>query len=182
MPQNQQNQQIPHRPDAPPKTAVLFVCLGNICRSPTAHGVFTQQVAAAGLSHAIRTDSAGTGDWHLGEPPDRRTQHHAQQRNIDLSALRARQVRPADFREFDYILAMDRQNLRDLQAMRPPTYAGTLALFLDYLNPENAGKKPKHQREVPDPYYGGADGFEQVLDLVEQAARNLLREIAAQLR
>ncbi|QFU76125.1 low molecular weight phosphotyrosine protein phosphatase [Halioglobus maricola] len=149
---------------------VMFVCLGNICRSPTAHGVFEAMVNARGLQNRIRVDSSGTGDWHIGHAPDKRATAEAAQRGYDLSHLRARQVRPSDFDEFDYILAMDGQNLADLQAMCPPDYTGVLALFLPFA-PDNPTD------EVPDPYYGGAEGFTQVLDMVEAASEGLLAEI-----
>lgn len=146
---------------------VLFVCLGNICRSPTAHGVFLERLARRGLEDLIRVDSAGTGDWHIGCAPDPRTQEAAARRGYDLSALRARQVEPADFGRFHYILAMDSQNLRDLRRLRPAGFSGELDLFLRYA-------RGVSEREVPDPYYGGPDGFDRVLDLVENAADGLL--------
>jgi len=149
---------------------VLFVCLGNICRSPTAHAVFQQLVSAGGLDDQIAVDSAGTGDWHVGLPPDRRASASAALRGYDLSGLRARQVGPADFVEYDYILAMDEQNLRNLRQLAPKDFRGELQLFLHY-----AGDR--QQREVPDPYYGGQDGFDQVLDLVEEASRGLLQAL-----
>lgn len=149
--------------------AVLFVCLGNICRSPTAHGVFEQLVLAQGLSSHIRIDSAGTGDWHLGKQPDLRTIEAGQRRGYDLRHLRARQVTAVDFELFDYILAMDDKNLSNLQLLQPDNFNGTLRLFLPY------GQGPLD--EVPDPYSGGAEGFEQVLDMVEQAAQGLLRHL-----
>ena len=145
---------------------MLFVCLGNICRSPTAHAVFAGRVAARGLERRIRIDSAGTGAWHVGEAPDARTQQHARVRGYDLSPLRARQVAAGDFRAFDFVLAMDRANLAELQRMRPADFGGELGLFLTY------GRGPG--LEVPDPYYGGERGFETVLDLVEDAADGLL--------
>ncbi|TXS93001.1 low molecular weight phosphotyrosine protein phosphatase [Parahaliea maris] len=148
---------------------VLFVCLGNICRSPTAHGVFEQRVAQRGLQERIVVDSCGTGDWHIGHPPDRRAQAAALQRGYDLSHLRARQVEPADFSLFDYVLAMDESNLGDLRAMRPASFAGHLGLFLDFAD--------TGLREVPDPYYGGDDGFDHVLDLIEAASDGLLTDI-----
>jgi low molecular weight protein-tyrosine phosphatase len=151
-------------------TQVLFVCLGNICRSPTAHGVFEARVAARGLQDEIGVDSCGTGDWHLGHPPDRRAQAEALGRGYDLSHLRARQVGPADFKRFHYILAMDQSNLTELEAMRPPEHAGHLGLFLDFA--PGVGL-----REVPDPYYGGDEGFRQVLDLIEAASDGLLEDI-----
>lgn len=152
--------------------AVLFVCLGNICRSPTAHGVFETMVEQADLQNNISIDSCGTGDWHIGHAPDRRSARAALARGYDLSHLRARQVSAEDFHRFDYILAMDNQNLADLRAMAPASYTGVLDLFLGYA--ENAG-----ETEVPDPYYGGESGFDYVIDLVEQASRALLEAVIA---
>lgn len=149
---------------------VLFVCLGNICRSPTADGIFRERVASAGLQQQIGVDSAGTGDWHVGRAPDSRTIAAAARRGYDLSPLRARQVGEADFHEFDYVLAMDKSNLSHLRRLAPTNYAGHLGLLLDFV--PHVGL-----REVPDPYYGGAQGFEQVLDLVELAADELLNHI-----
>lgn len=151
---------------------VLFVCLGNICRSPTAHAVFQQLVDASGLGADIVVDSAGTGDWHIGKAPDARATAAGRKRGYDLSVLRARRVAAADFRQYHYILAMDLQNLRDLQALRPADFRGELSLFLNY--GEHA------EREVPDPYYGEGDGFELVLDMVESAAAGLLQAIVLQ--
>jgi protein-tyrosine phosphatase len=151
---------------------VLFVCLGNICRSPTAHAVFQQLVDANRLQHAITVDSAGTGDWHIGKAPDRRATAFGAKRGYDLSVLRARQVEAVDFAHYQYILAMDLQNLRDLQLMRPHDYRGELGLFLNY------GQSA--EREVPDPYYGEGEGFERVLDLVEDAANGLLQALMLQ--
>ena len=160
------------RPGTDMGTAVLFVCLGNICRSPMAHGVLDHMVNAAGLGEQIRVDSAGTGEWHVGEAPDERATAVAVSRGYDLSVLRARLVKPADFSEFDYVLAMDQQNLSNLQLMAPPDYSGHLGLFLDF-----------HSHplliEVPDPYYGGTTGFGRVLDMVEEACERLLQEIIA---
>lgn len=153
---------------------VLFVCLGNICRSPTAHGVFQGLVDNAGLSSRIEVDSAGTGDWHIGRAPDKRMQASALRRGHDLSDLRARQVCAEDFAEFDLVLAMDKQNLADLQSLRREGGKAELKLFLDYTP---AAKT----REVPDPYYGGEEGFEDVLDLVENASAALLASIQATL-
>ena len=154
---------------------VLFVCLGNICRSPTAHGVFQKIVDDAGLSDRIAVDSCGTGDWHIGRAPDPRAQQAALTAGYDLSQLRARQVTPADFEEFDYILAMDKANLRDLKRMCPDDYHGHLSLFLDYASGTT-------RTEVPDPYYGEDDGFTEVLALVEDASRGLLDSIRQQWR
>lgn len=152
------------------KVKVLFVCLGNICRSPTAHGVFQHLVSERGLSQQIDVDSAGTSDWHIGRSPDSRAQAAALQRGCDLSALSARQVSSADFYDFDYILAMDNQNLQDLEQVSPAGFSGYLELFLPY---GNIGEP----REVPDPYYGGEQGFDQVLDMVELASTGLLNHI-----
>jgi protein-tyrosine phosphatase len=156
------------------KIRVLFVCLGNICRSPTAHGVFVAKVNQAGLSEKISVDSAGTGDWHLGHAPDKRSTATAKRRNYDLSALRSRLVTSADFTQFDYVLAMDNSNLSDLQKMCPTDYNGQLALFLSYTDSYN-------DTEVPDPYYGDGDGFNLVLDMVEAASDGLLAEIKTRL-
>lgn len=153
-----------------PAVRVLFVCLGNICRSPTAHGVFETLVAQAGLAGHIQVESAGTGDWHLGQPPDRRTQVAARARGYDLGQLRARQVTTADFDRFEYILAMDRANLANLERLRPPGHPRILDLFLNY-------GRDLPVDEVPDPYQGTRQSFEQVLDLVENAARGLLAHI-----
>lgn len=152
-------------------TRVLFCCLGNICRSPTAHGVFAAMVVERGLADVIQVDSCGTGGWHVGEPPDRRAAAAAARRGYDLSSLRARQLAPEDFERFDYILAMDRSNLADIRAMTPKAFSGHLGLFLDFAGDPG-------EREVPDPYYGGDAGFTHVLDLIEAASEGLLREIS----
>lgn len=152
------------------KISVLFVCLGNICRSPTAHAVFESMVDSEGLSQQIIVDSAGTGDWHLGHAPDQRTSAVAAERGYDMSELRSRLVEAEDFNQFDYIIAMDSDNLSNLHAMRPESYNGQLGLFLDY-------SQQNEQTEVPDPYYGGDNGFALVLDLVEEASTGLLAHI-----
>ena len=152
------------------KVSVVFVCMGNICRSPTAEAVFRHYVENAGLAGDILIDSAGTHDYHIGEPPDRRAQQAAQQRGYDMSGLRGRQVEEGDFHRFDYVLAMDQANLAILQRLAPPSGDAQLRLFLDYA-------RHHAEREVPDPYYGGADGFERVLDMVEDAAEGLLQHI-----
>jgi len=149
--------------------SILFVCMGNICRSPTAEGVFRHQVEAAGLSDVITIASAGTHDYHIGEPPDRRSQAAARLRRYDLSAQRARHVATADFERFDYLLAMDHENLAHLQRLAPPGLRSKARLFLEF--------GTHGVLEVPDPYYGGADGFERVLDLVEDASRGLLAHL-----
>ncbi|MCC4309312.1 low molecular weight phosphotyrosine protein phosphatase [Alcanivorax marinus] len=146
-----------------PSVSVLFVCLGNICRSPTAEAVFRRRVTDAGLEERIHIDSAGTGDWHIGKAPDRRASAAAARRGYELDRLRARQVSAEDFHRFDLILAMDDNNLADLQALRPADDDALLARFLDVL-----GEDGPH--EVPDPYYGGDDGFDHVLNLVEKAS------------
>lgn len=149
---------------------VLFVCTGNICRSPTAEGVFRHLVMQAGLDRRIAADSAGTHGYHVGEPPDPRSQRAAKARGVDLSDLRARKVTAADFAEFDCILAMDHGHLTQLRRMAPPDSRATVALFLDYA-PGAAG------REVPDPYYGEGNHFTEVLDLCEAGAAGLLEAI-----
>ncbi len=149
---------------------VLMVCLGNICRSPTAEAVFRYQVEQLNLEEKIEIDSAGTGSWHIGHTPDKRASQAAANRNYDLSLIRARQVNNTDFEEFDYILAMDKENLRNLIALSPAEHHSKISLFL------NAGDSTFD--EVPDPYYSGDEGFELVLDLVEQASKNLLAKIS----
>ena len=142
---------------------VLFVCSGNICRSPTAEGVFHKMVERAGLSHAIETESAGIGNWHVGDPPDPRARAAAGARGYDLEQLRASQVSAGDFERFDLLIAMDRTHLRDLERLRPEGARGRARLFLD--------------RDVPDPYYGSEEDFERVLDMIEAGAKALLAEI-----
>jgi len=156
------------------KLSVLFVCLGNICRSPTAHGVFQRLVLDAGLERRVVVDSAGTAAFHIGKAPDHRSAAAAAKRGYDLSRLKARQAVAEDFHRFDYVLAMDNQNLQRLQAIQPADGAARLALFLDF-----APQQPL--REMPDPYYGGSRGFELVLDLVEQGAQGLLSEVQQRL-
>jgi protein-tyrosine phosphatase len=152
------------------KVSVVFVCMGNICRSPTAEVVFRHYVDDAGLSRQILIDSAGTHNYHVGDPPDLRAQQAAQQRGYNMSGLRGRQVSISDFHRFDYVLAMDRANLAILQRLAPPDSETQLRLFLEYA-------RHYTEREVPDPYYGGADGFERVLDMAEDAAEGLLQHI-----
>lgn len=151
------------------KTTVLFVCLGNICRSPTAHGVFRQLVEDRGLSALIETDSAGTGAYHVGEPPDRRATAEAAKRGYDLADLRARQAVAADFGYYDYVIAMDGQNLAGLRGICPSDYSGCLAMMTDFTD--------SYTGEVPDPYFGGAEGFTYVLDILESACGGLLDRI-----
>ncbi len=151
------------------KTSVLFVCMGNICRSPTAEGVFRHIVEQEGLTESIEVDSAGTHAFHVNEPPDRRAQAAAERRGISMSNIRARRVEPGDFERFDYIIAMDRGNLSMLIDQADAEYHSKIRLFLDYTR--------GNEDEVPDPYYGGAAGFERVLDLVEEASRGLLETL-----
>jgi len=149
---------------------VLFVCMGNICRSPTAEGVFAKLVRDAGLVDRIRTDSAGTLDYHAGEPPDPRAQATAETYGIDISMLRARQVRAEDFVRFHYILAMDQDNLRHLKMATPRGHTGHVGLFCEFARRHDV-------LEVPDPYYGGGDGFRHVFELVHDASEGLLEWI-----
>jgi len=153
------------------KVKVLFVCMGNICRSPTAHGVFEDLVEKEGLSHLIEVGSAGTHAYHIGEEPDQRSQQTAQQRGIKLGHLRARKAIADDFEIFDYVLAMDNDNLHSLTQICPGQHMDKLKLFLDF------APQLKPIREVPDPYYGGPRGFDNVFDLVEQASQGLLLDI-----
>lgn len=149
--------------------SVLMVCLGNICRSPTAEAVFRAQLGARGLMDAIHVDSAGTSDWHIGDAPDSRSQRAAAMRGYDLSMLKGRQVQHKDFEIFDYILAMDHSNYRDLLRICPPGLEHRVSLFLSHGD--------SNSPEVPDPYNCGPEGFELVLDLVENACNGLLDKI-----
>ncbi len=149
---------------------VLFVCMGNICRSPIAQGVFEERVRREGLEGEISADSAGThGFYHAGEPPDYRAQESARARGLDISRQRARLLDPEDCRRFDYILTMDEENYRRVAGIC--RYGAEIRPFLDYA--------PGPETEVPDPYYGGPDGFEHALDLIEEASEGLLEEIRA---
>lgn len=152
---------------------VLFVCMGNICRSPTAHGVFEQAVKDAGLADRVQIESAGTHAYHVGEKPDPRSSQVASLRGVDLGYIRAQKVSSADFEEYDYILAMDRDNYRNLEDRCPAEYLQKVQLFLEYAPHLN-------EIEVPDPYYGGPHGFERVLDMVEAASEGLLNHIQKQ--
>ncbi len=152
------------------KVNVLFVCMGNICRSPTAQGVFAQRVIAGGLQECIHIDSAGTHAYHIGESPDERSQLAARERNIDLSVQRARQVAVTDFSRFQYVLAMDQQNLSNLQQQAAAKQQERISLFMNFA-------ARWREREVPDPYYGGDRGFERVLDMIEDASEGLLAHI-----
>jgi len=154
--------------------SVLFVCSGNICRSPTAEAVFRRMAVDAGIAHMITVDSAGTHAYHVGEPPDARTQAAARARGYDLAPLRARKIEPADFAMFDLILAMDRGHHEILARLAPPGAGHKIALMLAYA-------RRAETLEVPDPYFGGPDGFELVLDLIEDAAAGLLESLRPEL-
>lgn len=149
---------------------ILFVCLGNICRSPTAEGVFRHMVAASPLAGKLTIDSAGTSANHIGQAPDPRSIAHAAKRGVDLAPLRARQIQASDFERFDLVLAMDDANLKRLQALCPPRWHSKLALLMDFGGEEN-------EYEVPDPYYDGPEEFELVLDLVEAGCAGLLEHV-----
>lgn len=151
---------------------VLFVCMGNICRSPTAHGVFQSKVDALGLGEKILVDSAGTHSYHIGSPPDMRSQATAQSRGVDLGKLRARRFASEDFIEFDYLIGMDQSNMADMLAIKPDDTNARVNLMLDYSN-------RFRQQEIPDPYFGN-DGFDLVFDMIDDAASGLLREIRSQ--
>lgn len=153
---------------------VLFVCLGNICRSPTAHGVFQRLINESGLGDQVQVDSAGTAAWHEGKAPDSRSTKHAKARGYDLSALRARQAVTEDFERFDYILAMDEENLSNLSNIAPEHFQGKLMLLLDFIALAQG-------QSVPDPYYDSESGFENVLDLVESSCIKLLEQVKADL-
>ncbi|VAW44336.1 Low molecular weight protein tyrosine phosphatase [hydrothermal vent metagenome] len=152
------------------KVSVLFVCLGNICRSPTAHGIFRHLVKSEGLEELIEIDSAGTAAFHIGKSPDTRSTRVAKERGIDMSDLRARQVDLGDFYQYDYVLAMDEANFFNLKEMALPEHYDRIKLFLEFASDYD-------EIEVPDPYYGGAQGFDHVFDLVESASRGLLQHI-----
>ncbi len=156
------------------KINVLFVCMGNICRSPTGQGVFESLVKNAYLDHLITTDSAGTHAYHIGEPPDSRSVEAARRHDVDLTKQRARRVAERDFEHFDYILAMDNNNMEDLRVRCPEEYQDKIFRVLDFA-------EGIETREVPDPYYGGARGFETVFDLIKDGASGLLNNIRSQL-
>ncbi len=151
---------------------ILFVCLGNICRSPTAEGVFRALIEQEGLADRVLIDSAGTHAYHVDDPPDERAQAAALRRGIDISGLRGRKVVPADFESFDYVLAMDRENLDNLLALSAPEHRHKIRLFLDYA-------PQRTECEVPDPYYGGPAGFDRVLDMLGEASLGLLAALRA---
>jgi protein-tyrosine phosphatase len=151
------------------KTSVLFVCMGNICRSPTAEGVFRHHVNERGLGDRIVADSAGTHAYHVGEPPDRRAIAAAERRGISLAEISARRVSDSDFEEFDHIIAMDEGNLQHLLDQAPEEHRPKVQLFLSFASVD--------ETEVPDPYYGGTAGFERALDLIDEASRGLLETL-----
>jgi protein-tyrosine phosphatase len=152
------------------KISILFVCMGNICRSPTAEGVFRYYAEQAGLADRLHIDSAGTHAYHVGEPADHRARAAAERRGMSLDGIRARRVSAHDYEYFDYIIAMDEDNLAHLRNEAPEEHGAQLHLFLEFA----AGS----ETEVPDPYYGGSAGFERVLDLVEDASRGLLETLS----
>jgi len=148
---------------------ILLVCLGNICRSPMAEGILRDMIAKEGLPWT--TDSAGTGDYHVGEAPDKRAVKAMKDRDIDISDLRARQLRPSDFEDFDLLLAMDASNLRNLQALAANSVLAKKAKLMMDFAPDHA------LREVPDPYFGGDEGFREVCDMLTIACRNLMNDV-----
>jgi protein-tyrosine phosphatase len=150
-------------------TKILFVCLGNICRSPAAQAVFEDLLAIRNLDTDVTVESAGTSDYHIGEPPCERMQRAARGRGIDMSHIRARQITPEDFRRFDYIFAMDRANLDELLWMAPPEHHHKISLFL--------AQAPDLGPDVPDPYYGGHNQAERVMDIIEEGADALLTHL-----
>jgi protein-tyrosine phosphatase len=163
-------EEAPLRASVQPSFGILFVCMGNICRSPTAEGVFRRTVAAASLDRALDIDSAGTHAYHIGHSPDARARRAAETRGVDLSWKRARRVSVADFARFDLVLAMDELNRATLLELCPPEYRERVRLFLEFA--PHVGRL-----DVPDPYYGGSNGFEYVLDLVEEGSRGLLEHV-----
>ena len=157
------------------KPSILFVCMGNICRSPTAEGIFRDKARQAGLAEKVEIDSAGTHDYHIGKPPDSRAQEAASKRGYDLSDLRGRQINAADFERFDYILAMDQDNLTLLNQQCPPHLQHKVRRMLSF-----STRYPN--LDVPDPYYGGRSGFDHVLDMLEDAVEGLIQDIQQNLK
>ena len=153
-----------------PKQRILFVCLGNICRSPMAEGVFRRVAGEADAAHLFEIDSAGMGDWHEGQAPDHRAQSAALSRGVDISAQSARKIELEDFEAFDLVLAMDGSNISDLHDIAPHAARPKIRRFLDYAPQVD-------EEDVPDPYFGGAEGFDHALDLIEAAAQGLLAEL-----
>jgi protein-tyrosine phosphatase len=152
------------------KHRLLFICLGNICRSPMAEGVFRRVAEEEGVLHLFEIDSAGLGDWHVGQAPDTRAQAAARNRGIDISAQCARQIAPADYARFDLLLAMDGSNYEELLQFAPSETQHKVRRFLDFA-------PHVRTKDVPDPFYGGSEGFDRALDLIEHAARGLLAEL-----
>lgn len=152
-------------------TRLLVVCLGNICRSPLAEGALRARIEASPLAGRVQVDSAGTGDWHAGQPPDRRAVACARGHGVDIAGLRARQIRADDFQAFDWLLCADADNLRDVRRLSPPQARDRVALLLDWAGTVPAG-------EVPDPYYGHADHFEEVWRLVDTAAQAVVARLS----
>ena len=150
---------------------VLFICLGNICRSPTAQAIFEKRVQEYGLGRSIKADSCGTGSWHIGKMPDSRAIQAAEKRGYSLDHLRARKIDASDFKNFDYLIAMDRENLREVEILLPEQFSGKLVLFSSLI-------KNSALVDVPDPYYGGESGFDDVIDMVEEGVLGLLKEIS----
>ena len=159
------------------KMKLLFICLGNICRSPAAEGIMRQMVEERALSNDIIVDSAGIGSWHVGEMPDPRMRKHAARRGYDLSPLRARQFRSDDFQKFDYIIVMDEENYHDVMER-----GGVYADARKVLRMKDYFIRYKGQQSVPDPYYGGAEGFEQALDLIEDGCEGLLKDLVNKIK
>lgn len=164
----------PGMSESQPRISVLFVCMGNICRSPTAEGVFRKLVDEAGLTDVVRADSAGTHAYHIGNRPDHRASAAAERRGYSLEGMRARRVDAMDFESFDFIVAMDKDNLLYLRDEAGDEHHGKIHLLLDFSEADD-------RREVPDPYYGGPGGFERVLDLVENASKGLLETVRTRL-
>ncbi len=156
--------------DSVPMVRVLFVCMGNICRSPLAQGVFENVLRRERLEYEVLVDSAGTGSWHVGHPPDERAQRSASLRGLDISTQRARRIGPNDCQSFDYILTMDEENKRAVAALCQGSRAAEVRPFMGFASDST-------ETEVPDPFYGGSQGFERVLDLVEEASEGLLEDI-----
>lgn len=157
------------------KTRVLFVCLGNICRSPTAEAIMRHKLQRRGLDRFFEVSSAGTGNWHVGERPDARAMQAAQVRGYDMSAQRARQILETDFKYFDLVLAMDRSNIANMRRVCPAGCLSKIGLLMDYVPQAPID-------EVPDPYYGGEDGFDEVLNMLEEACDNLINTVCEQKR
>ncbi len=149
---------------------VLFICLGNICRSPTAQAIFEKKIVGHGLEDLFKIDSCGTGSWHIGKMPDLRAIEAATKRGYSLNHIRARKMLIKDFDDFDYFVAMDRENLKEIERLRPENFCGNVALFSSFI-------KNSKLVDVPDPYYGGERGFDEVIDMIELGASGILKSI-----